>query len=67
LGRKLNCKAKVAKFAVLLLVQEDVLRFDVSVDDLLTVQVGKRFKDLSEYFPLCLLLVALRMTLQEVV
>jgi hypothetical protein len=67
LGGKLNSKAKVAKLAVVLLVEENVLRFDISVNDLLTVEVGKCFKYLSEYFPLGLLLVALRMTLQEVI
>ena len=49
------CKTKIAKTGIFVIVEKDIFRFDVSMDDLSLMQVIDSFKDLSEDPPLNLL------------
>ena len=52
-------QAKVTQSGILVMVQEDVLRLDVTVDDVSLVQVVDSLEDLSENLPLDLFVLPL--------
>ena len=63
---KLDCKSEITQPCVVVFVEKDVGRLDISMDDSPLVQVGESFEDLSEYFPLGLFLLTPRVVFKKV-
>ena len=50
-----DCQSKIAESSVVVFIKENVVRFNVPVNDASLVQIGKGFEYLAKNFPLCLL------------
>ena len=65
MGIEPDSKAKIAKPSIKCLIQEDILRLDISVDDATLMQINKCLQYLPEYFPFNCTLLSIRVLFQE--